>query len=92
METKEQYLELKKAWSEAHNIEEKKYSFDFAHYCIYAELRGKSWKTCLAETTKRETLLNLSPRYATHWFAQIASEDELRAICDKINKERTELL
>lgn len=92
METKEQYLKLKQEWAEAHNIEEKKYNFSLAHYCIYAELRGRSWKTCLAETTRESTLHSLSPTWASHWFAQIASKEKLSEICDKINKERKEML
>lgn len=88
METKEQYLQMKKAWSEASNLPKEEKFLELAHYCIYAELRGRDFKTCLAPTTKRETLSWLSPHWVKGFFSEWASEDTLSAICEKINNEK----
>jgi hypothetical protein len=57
----------------------------FGHHLIYKELCGKSWKECLAPTTRYETIAYISlPR---HFFKDIASDEVLTSITDKIMSE-----
>lgn len=53
-ESKEQYLEFVANWKRIFNSEDKK-ELEFQHYLLYAILRGKDYKKCIAETSKDET-------------------------------------
>lgn len=55
-ETKEQYLEIKKAWSEYVNGGEERVHVEPYQLALYALLRNKDWRKSFSEHSKYETI------------------------------------
>lgn len=86
-EQKEQYNRMKKAWSDMCNGDDRD-TLSFEYHLIYKELCGKSWKECLAPTTRSETLKYLYFGGPKKFFKEFTSEEVIGDIIDTIKTER----